>query len=471
LPERRLLTQGALADSLSVSAHVAAVLLDVLSCTSSDQPPPLPGAPEGCCADAHHCLLLLFVNTYARPHAQSTLRTAGDAWPSLDGGWGGAGSPSSRSGSLSPVKPGCARHARSHGAGDDEELQRAFVLRHLSTLLPLLRSTPAAGAAATDAVLSAAEFDRIGFLFELVGQPASARLSDASHAFAGGVQKSITLSAARDWLVSACRPPPPPGAPLPSGDWALEGAQRCTHVLRASDVSPDGCLRLVDCSDVTLYVLAPVALAMLSGCSDCCVLLGAASRCLRLDSCSRCSLTAAARCVQLRGVHGGLLSLATLRPTLVLGDTRGVRLAPHNASYDALPRHLARAGLAPEHLAVANRWAEAVALDRSAHAAQLAPQPAEDFSLCCVPFSAQPPGGAEKPPHLPEASPVPLPALYAAAMRAKVERVAAVQAAVQEAQLGEEKRRELQAAIQSHFQTWLSAQGHLRVISDLSRLA
>jgi hypothetical protein len=155
-PERRLVSAAAVSDSLGVSEAVASVLLDVLDAVS---PEPgcaaasagAAGATEG---DMHQLLLLLFVNMYSRPHVQSSLRAAGDAWPAGAGERAAAGAaaeaPAPPSPSLgkasSPASPTKPRRAHAPG-GDDEALQVAFVLRHLATLLPLLRSTPAAGSA------------------------------------------------------------------------------------------------------------------------------------------------------------------------------------------------------------------------------------------------------------------------------------------------------------------------------------
>ena len=76
--------------------------------------------------------------------------------------------------------------------------QAAFVVRHLPLLLPLLRNAPAAGTAGADLQLTAPEFDRLEFLFELSSiEPAdgallkpSSRLSDAFPAFAGGTHSA-----------------------------------------------------------------------------------------------------------------------------------------------------------------------------------------------------------------------------------------------------------------------------------------
>ncbi len=559
-PERRLVSTAAVADSLGVTEAVASVLLCVLDAAAPEPGAAVGGVPaEG---DMHSVLMLLFVNMYARPHVQSSLRNAGDVWPQGAPGVGspagGAAAPGAEApagagkpGPASPTKP---RRALGGAGADDEALQVSFVLRNLAQLLPLLRSTPAAGAAgcvvaaacaraarqprlradapaargpaacapatrcaarSADVQLSSAEFDRIGFLFAVAAHPPgcvvrapapsvprggtralhparpaaaltrprplsrSTRLSDVAPAFAGGVQKSIALPAARDWLSRAVLTPAP-GAPPRAGDAAVECVARTTLLLREPDVGPLGALRVSDCHEALIYVLAPCGLASVSHCTDCTVVVGAAARCLRLEQCERCTVVAAARSVQLRSCRGGVLHLAVARPTLVLGDTRGVRVAPFNTHYDALSAHLAAAGLSP---AAPNCWeqcatlapvpqpgaavAAAAAGGAAAPKSPLAPLPPDDFCPFVVPFGA---AEGALPPGRPAttANPFALPEAYASATEAKVRRVGELQAAVREAALDEGRRRELQGAIQAHFREWLVASGNMRQILELA---
>lgn len=179
-PERRLVTLSALCDALGVTDTVAQVLVDVLDAVApagtwigstgsgGGGPGASGGSPDAGGVDAHHVLLLLFVNTFSRPHVQSAIRNAGDVWPAGEQPGGSAAAPGaapagvhaplpalqvatpSTKAGVSPTKTarrGGGPHALglAGAAAEDEVLQHGFVVRHLSTILPLLRSTPAAG--------------------------------------------------------------------------------------------------------------------------------------------------------------------------------------------------------------------------------------------------------------------------------------------------------------------------------------
>lgn len=337
-------------------------------------------------------------------------------------------------------------------------------------------------------------------------------------AFAGGVQKSIALGAARDWLTRSCLPPGPtqrpmhpsskgggttggqaPAQALMPGDARVEGCQRATLLLRDTDVSCTGAIRLWDCSEAVIYCLAPCAVTSLSNCTDCTVVVGACAAALRLEHCERCTVVAAAGHVQLRSCHGCSLHVFTPRPVLILGDTRHCRVGPHNTWYDALGPHLARAGLPTGAAASSNRCFEALTLHPPARmhlpaaggeaqhvvaeagkaAAALCgvtSLPPEEYAPLVVPFSVTSrEGQAEAAPTstggAAPSSPFGLPPAYVSALEARLRRVADVQGSVRDAQLDEAKRKELQAAIQGHFREWLILTGNMRQVVDLSRVA
>ena len=296
---------------------------------------------------------------------------------------------------------------------------------------------------------------------------------------------------------------------LVPGDARVEGCQRVTLLLRDTDVSGTGAIRLWDCSEAVIYCLAPCAVTSLSNCTDCTVVVGACAAALRLEHCERCTVVAAAGHVQLRSCHGCSLHVFTPRPVLVLGDTRHCRVGPHNTWYDALGAHLARAGLPMGAAAAANRCFEAFTLHPPAHmhlpaagaSAQAGPDaaaasgrgapvpgvvaittcgvtslPPEEYAPLVVPFSVSSrEGQTETAPTTTggaaPSSPFGLPPSYVAALEARLRRVADVQGAVRDAQLDEGKRKELQAAIQGHFREWLLVTGNMRQVVDLSRVA
>lgn len=181
-------------------------------------------------------------------------------------------------------------------------------------------------------------------------------------AFAGGISKSIVVSAAKEWLSQAVSVPSA-GSPARPTDLAVEGLSRATLVLRESDVPASGCVRVSDCHECIVYVLAPMAFASVVNCADVTLVLGAVGRIMRLESCERCTIMAAARLLHLRNCHDCSLFVAVNMPPVLLGENRS-SAAPYNTYYERLSIHLQAAGvsLAP------NCWDQTVSLTPAAAA-------------------------------------------------------------------------------------------------------
>lgn len=171
-----------------------------------------------------------------------------------------------------------------------------------------------------------------------------ARLSEVAPAFAGGISKSIVVSAAKDWL-SQSASMPTAATPARPSDLAVEGLARATLVLRETDVPASGCVRVADCHECIVYVLAPMAYASVTNCADVTLVLGAVGRIMRLESCERCTIMAAARLLHLRNCHDCSLFVAANMPPVLLGENRSFA-APYNTYYERLSMHLTAAGVA-----------------------------------------------------------------------------------------------------------------------------
>jgi hypothetical protein len=84
---------------------------------------------------------------------------------------------------------------------------------------------------------------------------------------------------------------------------------------------------------------------LISGCSDCTIVVCAVSTLLRLDACERLTLTAAAGQVTAVSCHSCTLNLGTPRPPALLGDCRFITLGPFNTRYEGLADHMRAVGM------------------------------------------------------------------------------------------------------------------------------
>ena len=598
-----------LARCLDLSRDAASVVIATLRATLPEEAPPGGEIVED--ADrrsddfvfVQDLMLFLFAQTFARPRAQSQLRESGgvlETGAELLGGEGEDGGESADSERAfafgSPARSPARRRARSpsprksgggiHGTESEDEktegrsltrpsLHALFAAHHFNAACGLVVEDPAkigtGGAGGGLVELTAAEADRLGYLFRVVVPPREEeppRLSESDGTgtlpdmprsdfgeessisrrcglFAGGDRVTVPAAALREWLVSrlagarhfgksksaphrlpgalsspgrAASPGAAPGgSPASPGtnpgtlssylpcsasraSATIENVRRGTAVRRRRDFPASASVRVADCEDAVVYLLAPAAYVSVVGCANCVVVVGAASRAVRVERCRRVTVIAAARRLRVRAAAECVFHLGVAERPVFLGECRGNVLAPYNTFYETLEADLETAGLSVDALSV-DAWREpqcafANLSDESRDDASLRDSDSSPSRGDASPRPERPAGGRAVERMSPEAfapfivpfrgdtlndtmdsinkttraNPFAVPDAYVAALDAKVRAVAALRGALRDARLGEEKKRDLQATIQAHFKEWLLESGSMRQVYELARI-
>ena len=411
-PSRLVVTPDVAAQCMGVSLSSVAHVLEVLASVQPREPSSSSSAAAASSSDreilVQDLLQYLFLQTYARPHAQSLLResTAQEA-PFADPLDAAAflGAPVSPVPSPGPRSP-AATGAASPGAGtspkgspaksrtasrewqraEAEALQAQFVVHHFHALCGLLVEDEAkigtGGQGGCLLELTPREADRLAFLFQTnagiafaegtrgaLSEDADGNLaptfSAATRLFEGDTPRTVPAVALRDWvarnLAGARGAASTPNSPLRGAATAaaaaarvgtptrpsvvIENVHKGTAVRREGDVARGASARVAGCHDAVVYLLAPVEYASVIGCTDCVVVVGAVARALRVEQCERLTLIAATRRLQVRNCHEGTFYLGAAEPPLFVGDNRRNAVAPYNTFYEQLETHLQIAGL------------------------------------------------------------------------------------------------------------------------------
>jgi hypothetical protein len=100
-----------------------------------------------------------------------------------------------------------------------------------------------------------------------------------------------------------------------------------------------GCVRM------TIYLLSPFTCFTITSCVDCEIVVGAVSGVILMSNCERVHLTATSRKLIVWNSHDCDIRLATLTPTIVSGDCRGLVFGPFNTTYRLLRSHMRLAHL------------------------------------------------------------------------------------------------------------------------------
>eukprot|EP00741_Cyanophora_paradoxa_P015004 tig00020830_g14477.t1 len=340
--------------------------------------------------------------------------------------------------------------------------------------------------------VAAEQFDRLAFLLVPASSPAPRRLSDLCPLFAPPANRA-PASELSAWLSARLidheypSPAPLPAHASPSNPSPLvatvANGHKTTIVRSEGDLKGVLEVRIFGCQDTYIYLLGPVPLVTIMGCTDCTVVLGPVSRVLSVEHCERIRCIAVARQVRVSNCLDCALSAGTPAPPLTWGDSRSIFFGPFSTHYPALGGHMQRAGLEPQ--ACAAGWRTPHVLDWPNLLSPCAPgsDPASQRSVSLtspdqfvefvVPFKQDNVASSGDAAGAGTVSPGPTPAPapeYQEAVQQRTQAVKAVRQAVRDASLSHEQQSQLRSTILEHFREWLMASGNARQVVDLQRL-
>ncbi|KAK9125460.1 hypothetical protein Scep_014306 [Stephania cephalantha] len=489
------------AEVLQISIDNAGLVLDTLAAVlPSDSDPLVAAKPDEIGgvvgADVYDLILFLYIQSYRRllPRSHKDSAAVADVWPSTSvfDGYLSALSP------LQLVRSNSRRFMPSQV--DEEAHQLSYLQKHLANVLSLLAES-VEGEEEESLVMTLERFERLGFLFQF-GEKGSdgVPLSQAAPFFANSDpdMPAVHVSATQvhDWILqnitaalehTAERVPPKENGPSSIGDQDVsmtdastssfkgsgtksisfvEGISKASLVKKASDLKGSS-VKVLNCHDSVIYVLAPLRYATVYGCSDATIVLGAIGKAVRVEHCERVQVVVAARRICIANCRECVFYLGVNQRPLILGDNHKLQVAPYNTFYSQLEEHMTQVGID----ASINRWNEPLALgmvdphDSLSHPAGVSDSQAESaacldpdqFTNFLIPnwFG----GDSANPTTL---NPFPLPEAYMTSQQKNHQSLGEIKQALRDLQLEENRKREISSALHVYFKDWLYASGNVR---------
>ncbi|KAJ7568059.1 hypothetical protein O6H91_01G017200 [Diphasiastrum complanatum] len=466
-------------------------------------------------ADIDDLIVFLYIQNYRklqpRPHRDAA--AVADIWPSNSAF-------DKFLHSLSPLQMRIARRSVPFQA-EEEAHQLTWVQKHLPSILGLLAEFTIDEDNETK-VVAAEKFEHLGILFQVHDSNGnSVQLNQAAPFFANSdphmPAAPVPLYQVLDWIlehicaasehafekgsmkdngplystgqevdvtmVDAGSSTTAPSDNTSNGlgqlyrDWSPERVTFVDAVTRASvfkgeaDVKGNS-LKVSNCHDTSIYVLAPFKYASVFGCSDSIIVLGPVGKALRVEHCERLQLVVPSARISIANCRECVFYLGVNQQPLILGDSHKLQVAPYNTFYPKLETHLAAAGVNP----AVNRWDKVLTLgvvdphDSVSHPAGIADTLAEGATIVhpdrymtfMIPrFSEEEP---EQP--LTMSNPFLLPKTYLLAQQQRVTSMENLRKVLKDAPLSESNKRELSNAIHAHFRDWIYASGNVRHLYD-----
>ncbi|KAE8713162.1 TBCC domain-containing protein 1-like [Hibiscus syriacus] len=491
----------AVAELLQISSEHARLVIETLASVLHSETDPLvaarPDDVDAVGADFRDLILFLYIQSYKRllPRSHKDSAAVADVWPSTSAfdGYLSALSP------LQLVRSNSRRFMPS--PADEEAHQLSYLQKHLANILFLL-SEPVEGEGEESLVLTMEGFEHLGFLIQFDDKGSeTVPLNQAAPFFANSDPDMpavpVPVSQVHDWLLqniassleripekaSAKENGPSSGSDqdvtmtdasprsakaLPSArsPCFIEGVSKSSYVKQASDIN-NSSVKVINCHDSTIYILAPLRYVVIYGCSDATIVLGAVGKSVRIEHCERVHVIIAAKRVCIANCRECVFFLGVNQRPLVLGDNNKLQVAPYNTYYSQLEEHMADVGI----LSTINKWDEALPIgavdphDSLSHPAGVSDAQTESttrldpdqFTSFLIPnwFEGASTGSTKD-------NPFPLPDAYLTSQQRNQNNLSEIKQILREAPLEENRKRELSSALHVYFRDWLYASGNIR---------
>ncbi|KAH6819411.1 Tubulin binding cofactor C domain-containing protein [Perilla frutescens var. frutescens] len=496
----------ALARVLQIPIEHSRLIIETISSVLHDESDPLLKAGvlreiDEIGVNVFDLLIFLYIQSYKRllPKGHRDSAAVADVWPSTSAfdGFLSALSP------LQLVRSNSRRYIPSQA--DEEAHQLSYLQKHIGNILSLLADSTE-GEGDESLVLSMDKFEHLGFLLYF-GEKGSAKipLSQSTPFFANSdpdmPAAPVPASQVLDWLLQSIsstqehisdRVSPKENGPSssdqdvqmadvgttslkpsssPRGPSFIEGVSKSSCVKHASDLKGTS-VKVVNCHESVIYILAPLRYATVYGCSDATIVIGAVGKAIRVEHCERVHLITAARRICIANCRECVFFLGVNQQPLIVGDNHKLQVAPYNTFYSQLEEHINQVGVDPK----INRWDESIALgvvdphDSLSHPAGVSDVQAESatrvdpdqFTDLVIPnwLEGEQPGSTKD-------NPFPLPDAYIASQQKKEKSLAEVKQMLREAQLEDNRKRELSSALHSCFKDWLYVAAGTWMLSSL----
>ncbi|XP_004249279.1 uncharacterized protein [Solanum lycopersicum] len=491
----------AIAEALQISHdHARLVIETIASVLHSDSDPSVTAKPSeigSVGVNVFDLMMFLYIQSYKRllPKGHKDSAAVADVWPSTSAFDGFLSA-------LSPLQLVRSNSRRSMPSQADEEAhQLSYLQKHLGNILSLLAES-GEGDGDESLVLSMEKLEHLGFLIYF-GEKGSERIPLSQNApfFANSDPEmpAVPVPAAQvhDWLIeniasaltriterASAKENGPTSAsdqdvpmadvsassvkssPGPRGPSSIEGISKSSYVRLPNDIKGSS-VKVINCHESVIYILAPLKYATVYGCSDATIVLGAVGKAVRIEHCERVQVIAAAKRICIANCRECVFFLGVNQTPLLVGDNHKLQVAPYNTFYSLLEEHLKQVGIDP----TINRWDAPVALgvidphDSLSHPAGVSevqtesasPVDPDQFTNFLIPnwFEGQQSGSTKD-------NPFPLPEAYMASQQRNLKNLEETKSSLKDIDLDESRKREVAAALHVCFKDWLYASGNIR---------
>ena len=336
-------------------------------------------------------------------------------------------------------------------------MEYQFILNYIKSNLKLFLRIVASDIHNTETTINANEFNTLKFLFTIEDNKQNknrknSSLSNHLHCFDNlpPVTK-INMNIINEFLLSALST----SAPELSNYATIKGLSKCVTI-KANEYQNKNLL-ISNCDDTFIYINTNVSNCKISLCTNCTIVIAVASKIISIDKCEKCNICIISNFTRISNMIDSNVYLFSVYEPILYGDNRGLKLGPHNVTYNDLYLHVKESKLAIMQNSYKN-FSSPIYLNNNSkeHINIIKP---EEFITIVVPFEAKDPFNY-----------ILTPKQYLEVIQKRYNNYVNIQKMIKDAGFQESQEKGFHIALQGYFKEWLVTSGNYKSMNDIVKM-
>ena len=337
-------------------------------------------------------------------------------------------------------------------------MEYQFILNYIKSNLKLFLRIVASDIHNTETTINANEFNTLKFLFTIEDNKQNknrknSSLSNHLHCFDNlpPVTK-INMNIINEFLSSALST----SAPELSNYATIKGLSKCVTIKTGNEYQNKNLL-ISNCDDTFIYINTNVSNCKISLCTNCTIVIAVASKIISIDKCEKCNICIISNFTRISNMIDSNVYLFSVYEPILYGDNRGLKLGPHNVTYNDLYLHVKESKLAIMQNSYKN-FSSPIYLNNNnkEHINIIKP---EEFITIVVPFEAKDPFNY-----------ILTPKQYLEKKKKRYNNYVNIQKMIKDAGFQESQEKGFHIALQGYFKEWLVTSGNYKSMNDIVKM-
>jgi TBCC domain-containing protein 1 len=344
----------------------------------------------------------------------------------------------------------------------NQGMEYQFILNYIKSNLKLFLRIVASDIHNTETTINANEFNTLKFLFTIEDNNHNSlhdknkknySLSTHLHCFDNlpPVTK-INMNIINEFLSSALST----SAPELSNYATIKGLSKCVTIKTGNEYQNKNLL-ISNCDDTYIYINTNVSNCKISLCTNCTIVIAVASKIISIDKCEKCNICIITNFTRISNMIDSNVYLFSVYEPILYGDNRGLKLGPHNVTYNDLYLHVKESRLTISQNSYKN-FSLPIYLNNNnkEHVYIIKP---EEFTTIVVPFDVKDPFNY-----------ILTPKPYLEVVQKRYSNYNNIQKMIKEAGFQESQEKAFHIALQGFFREWLVTSGNFKPMNDLVKM-